>query len=347
MVDDDIVAVAAAGPARHLHIAAGGCIDGRAARGGKVGTGVELVDPRNGVLAPAVLTGNAAITLERADEAGKAQGGLGGSGRSDHLLDLLLDGLIVHLVRFNGGLRVLLGLLCLGSAHLGGGHAGVELVLLGTHLAVLGIQICLFALQLAALGFQRQLIAFQRFLGVLHVVQDLGVLDGDVLHDLVEGQQLIQVVHRRQHGNAATVPQLLHGSHVLLEIPPLVGDLRFFFGDLLLLDGDLLFLQADAVLHLGDLTLQHADLALDHRDLFLQLRFQRLGGLLLLFGIGQFLFVLYNGLGELIQLVLQRTHAGGRAGRIDRHAQHKAGRRHKGAGSTHHDRVAGGLCVAG
>ncbi len=50
VVDDDIVAVAAAGPARHLHIAAGGCVDGRAARGGKVGTGVEFVDPVTGFL---------------------------------------------------------------------------------------------------------------------------------------------------------------------------------------------------------------------------------------------------------------------------------------------------------
>ena len=90
-----------------------------------------------------------------------------------------------------------------------------------------------------------------------------------------------------------------------LEIVPLVGDLLLFPGDLILLGGDLLLFDADAVLHLGDLALQHADLALNHRDLFLQLRFQRLGGLLLLFCIGQFLFVLYNGLGELIQLVLQ------------------------------------------
>ena len=40
VVDDDIVAVAAAGPARHLHITAGGCIDGRAARRGKIGAAV-------------------------------------------------------------------------------------------------------------------------------------------------------------------------------------------------------------------------------------------------------------------------------------------------------------------
>ncbi len=83
VVDDDIVAVAAAGPAGHLHIAAGGCVDGRAAGGGKVGTGVELVDARDGVLAPAVLTGDAGIALERADEAAEAQGGLAGSGRCD------------------------------------------------------------------------------------------------------------------------------------------------------------------------------------------------------------------------------------------------------------------------
>ena len=33
VIDDDIVAVAAAGPAGHLHIAAGGCVDGRACGG--------------------------------------------------------------------------------------------------------------------------------------------------------------------------------------------------------------------------------------------------------------------------------------------------------------------------
>ena len=135
---------------------------------------------------------------------------------------------------------------------------------------------------------------------------------------------------------------------MLLEIPPLVGDLRFFFGDLLFLGGDLLFLQADAVLHLGDLALQHADLALNHRDLFLQLRFQRLGGLLLLFCIGQFLFVLYNGLGELIQLVLQAGHAGSRRGRVDRNAQQQAGRCQKQAGGAHGPAVpGGGFCVGG
>ena len=305
MIDDDIVAIAAAGPASYLHIAAGGRIDGRPRGGGKVGASVELVDAGNRVLAPAVLTGDAGIALERADEAGKAQLGLRRRGRGDQLLDLFLDGLVVHLIGLDGRLGILLGFLGLSRTQLGFPDAGIQLVLLGLHLAVLGVQLGLFALELGAFLFQRSLIVLERLFGVLHVVEDLGVFNGDILHHFIERQQLVQVVHRGQHGHAAAVPQLLHGGHVLLEAVPLVRDLRFLGGDLRFLGGDLLLLDADAVLHIGDLALEHADLPLDDRDLFFQVGLQLLGGGLFLLGIREFFFVLLNGLRELVELVLQ------------------------------------------
>ena len=110
-----------------------------------------------------------------------------------------------------------------------------------------------------------------------------------------------------------------------LEIVPLVGDLLLFPGDLILLGGDLLLFDADAVLHLGDLALEDADLALEHRDFLFQLRLEGLGSSFLLFGVVQLRLMLLDGRRDLVQLVLQRAHAGGRTGRVDRHAQHEAG----------------------
>ena len=341
VVDDNVVAVAAGGPACHLHIAAGGCVDGRAAGGCKVDTGMELVHAGNGVLAPAVLTGNTGVTLQRAGKAAKAQLRLAGRGCCDQLLDFLFHSLVVHLVGFNGCLCLLLCRLCFGSRELCRRDAAVQLALLALHLGVLAVQLALLALQFCLLGFQTGLLLFQRglivlqpLLGGLHVVHDLGVLDGDILHHLVEGKQLVQVVHRTQHGHAAAVPQLLHGSHVLFKIVPLVVDLVLLLLDLGLLvrdlalhHADLLFLFANVVLHRGDLAAEHTDLILQNADPLLQLAFQRLGGGLLLFGVRQLLFVLIDGLGELVQLSLQTGHAGiagSRRGRVHRGRQQQA-----------------------
>ena len=302
---------------------------------------MELVHAGDRVLAPAVLAGDAAVTLQRAGKAVKAQLRLAGRGRCNQLLDLLFHGLVVQLVGFNGCLCLLLRRLCLGSGKLCRRDAVVQLALLALHLGVLAVQLALLALQLCLFGFQTGLLLFQRglivlqpLLGRLHVVHDLGVLDGDILHHLVEGKQLVQVVHCTEHGHTAAVPQLLHGSHVLFEIIPLVIDLVLLLLDLGLLvrnlglhHTDLLFLLADAVLHCGDLTAQHADLILQNGDPLLQFAFQRLGGRLLLFGVRKFLFVLIDRLGKLIQLGLQAGHAGAIGscrGRIHRSRQQQA-----------------------
>ena len=276
VVDDNVVAIAAGRPACHLHIAAGGCVDRRAAGCRKVDTGMELVYAGDRVLAPAVLAGDAAITLQRAGKAAKAQLRLAGRGCGDHLLDLLFHGLVVQLVGFNGCLCLLLRRLCLGSGKLCRRDAVVQLALLALHLGILAVQLTLLALQLCPFGFQTGLLLFQRglivlqlLLGRLHVVHDLGVLDGDILHHLVKGKQLVQVVHRAEHGYAAAVPQLLHGGHVLFEIIPLTVDLVLLLLDLGLLvrdlglhHTDLLFLLANAVLHRSDLAAEHTDLIL-------------------------------------------------------------------------------------
>jgi len=144
-------------------------------------------------------------------------------------------------------------LLGLSGAQTGLLDAVVELALLGLHLLVLGVQLSLFVLQLGALLHELGAVGHKGFLRSLHVVEYLGVLHRDVLHDLIEGQKLVQIVHRLEHGDAAAVPQLLHGGHMALEIVPLVGDLLLFPGDLILLGGDLLLFDTDAVLHLGDL----------------------------------------------------------------------------------------------
>ena len=179
------------------------------------------------------------------------------------------------------------------------------------------MQLCLFGFQTSLLLFQRGLIVLQPLLGGLHVVHDLGVLDRDILHHLIEGKQLIQVIHRTEHGHTAAVPQLLHGSHVLFKIIPLALDLVLLLLDLGLLvrdlglhHADLLFLLADAVLHRGDLAAEYTDLILQNGDPLLQLAFQRLCGRFLLFGIRQLFFVLIDRLGKLIQLALQTGHAG-------------------------------------
>ena len=310
---------------------------------------MQLVHAGHRVLAPAVLAGDAGIALERAGKASKAQLRLAGSSGRDQLLDLLFDRLIVQLIGLDGCLSRCLGLLCVGRRHLRGRNAAVQLALLGLHLAVLGVQIRLLALQLGALVFQLCLVAFQldlvRFqigLGGLHVVHDLGILHRDILHDLVEGQQLIQVVHGAEHGDAAAVPQLLHGGHVLFEIAPLavdlgllVGDLAFLFGDLGFLAADLLLGLADAVLHGGDLAAENGDLILDDAHPLGQLTFQCLGGRLLLFGVGKFFFVLVDGLGKLVQLVLQAGHAGGCRGGVHRDAEQQAGCCHAQADTPH------------
>ncbi len=133
----------------------------------------------------------------------------------------------------------------------------------------------------------------------------------EISDGLVEGKQLDRV-HRGQHGNAAAVPQLLHGGHVLLGITPhrSARFSVFFFGEsavpwrriLPVPSGPMLFL--DLAL---DLALQQGrDPALDHRDPFLQLPFQRLGGGFLLFCVRQLLFVLIDGLGESLSSLLCR-----------------------------------------
>ena len=285
---------------------------------------MEFVHAGDGVFTPAVLTGDAAVTLQRAGKAVEAQLRLAGRGRCDQLLDLLFHGLVIQLVGFDGRLRLLLRCLCLSSSKLCCGDAAVQFALLALHLGVLAVQFtllalqfCLLSLQTGLLLLQRGLIVLQPLLGGLHVVHDLGVLDRDILHHLIEGKQLVQVVHRTEHGHAAAVPQFLHGSHVLFKSIPLVIDLVLLLLDLGLLvrdlglhHADLLFLLANAVLHCGDLTTQHADLILQDGDPFLQLAFQRLGGGLLLFGVRKFLFVLVDRLGKLIQLALQAGHAG-------------------------------------
>ena len=177
VVDDDVVAVAAAGPSGHLYIAAGGCVDGGAGGGSEVGARVELVDTRDGVLAPAVFTGDAGIALEGADEAAEAQLRLAGRCGCDELLDLLFDGLVVHLIRLDGRLRVLLGLLSLGGAQAGLLDAGVQLVLLALHLLILGTQLGLFVLQLGALRHKLGAVVHKALSGSLHGVKDLGILD--------------------------------------------------------------------------------------------------------------------------------------------------------------------------
>ena len=179
------------------------------------------------------------------------------------------------------------------------------------------MQLCLFGFQTSLLLFQCGFIVLQLLLGRLHVVHDLGVLDGDILHHLVKGKQLVQVVHRAEHGHTAAVPQFLHGSHVLFKIIPLTVDLVLLFLDLGLLvrdlglhHTDLLFLLANAVLHRSDLVAEHTDLILQNGDPLFQLTFQRLCGRFLLFGVRKFLFVLIDRLGKLIQLALQAGHAG-------------------------------------
>ena len=137
---------------------------------------MELVDAGDRVLAPAVLAGDAGIALERADKAAKAQLGLAGRCRCDELLDLLLDGLVVHLVRLDGRLGVLLGLLGLSGAQTGLLDAVVELVLLGLHLLVLGVQLSFFVLQLGALLHELGAVGHEGFLRSLHVVEYLGIL---------------------------------------------------------------------------------------------------------------------------------------------------------------------------
>ena len=196
------------------------------------------------------------------------------------------------------------------------------------------MQLCLFGFQTSLLLFQCGFIVLQLLLGGLHVVHDLGVLDGDILHHLVEGKQLVQVVHCTEHGHTAAVPQLLHGSHVLFEIIPLTIDLILLFLDLGLLvrdlglhHTDLLFLLANAVLHRSDLVAEHTDLILQNCDPLLQFAFQRLGGGLFLFGVRQLLFMLVDGLGKLIQLTLQAGHAGAIGscrGRVHRGCQQQA-----------------------
>jgi hypothetical protein len=302
---------------------------------------MELVHAGDRVLAPAVLAGDAAVTLQRAGKTAKAQLRFAGRGRCDHLLDLLFHGLVVQLVGFNGCLCLLLRRLCLGSGKFCRRDAVVQLALLALHLGVLAVQLTLLALQLCLFGFQTSLLLFQcglivlqLLLGGLHVVHDLGVLDGDILHHFVEGKQLVQVVHRAEHGHTAAVPQLLHGSHVLFEIIPLTIDLVLLFLDLGLLvrdlglhHADLLFLLANAVLHRGDLTTQHADLILQNSDPLFQLTFQRFCGRFLLFSVRKLLFVLIDRLGKLIQLALQAGHAGiagSRRGRVHRGCQQQA-----------------------
>ena len=323
VIDDDIVAIAAAGPACHLHIAAGGCVDGRTARGRQIDAGMQPVDAGHRILTPAVLAGNAGIALQRAGKAGKAQLRLTGCSRCDRLLDLFFDCLIVQLVRFNGRLRCLLGLLGVLCRELCRRDAAVQLALLGLHLVVLGIQLCLLALQLLALGFQLHLICFQSALGGLHIVHDLGIFDGDILHDLVEGQQLIQVVHRAQHGHTAAIAQLLHRRHMLFEIVPLAVDLGLLLGDLRFLGADLLLGLADAVLHRRDLGAQHTDLRLNDAHALLQLTFQRLCRSFLFLCVRKLLFVLVDGFGKAVQLVLQAGHTGGCRGRVKAYACHK------------------------
>ena len=312
VVDHHIVSVAAGAPAGHRYIAAGGRIDGRAARRRKVDAAVQLVHSGDGVGAVAVLRGDAAVTAQRADKAGEAQFALLGRCRGDDGLDLSLDGLVVHLIRLDGLLGSLLGGLRLLLGQLRLGDAGGQLALLGLHLVVFGVQIGLLGLQGSLFAGQLLVIVFQFLFGGFQLVQHLGLLDRDILHHLIEGEQLVQVGDRRQHRHAAAFPQFLHGAHKGLEVVPLVFDVQFFLVDLGLLGRDLLLLLTDGVLHLGDLPGQHRDLALDHLDLLAQILLQRSGGVLPFFGVGQLLPVLgHTGL-DLLQLLLQVRDTGRR-----------------------------------
>ena len=60
----------------------------------------------------------------------------------------------------------------------------------------------------------------------------LDVYKRQILHHLIEGKQLILVIDRTERGHTAAVPQLLHGSHVLFKIVPLVIDLVLLLLDL-------------------------------------------------------------------------------------------------------------------
>ena len=288
---------------------------------------MQSVHAGHRILTPAVLAGNAGIALQRAGKAGKAQLRLAGCSGRDQLLDLFLDGLIVQLVRFNSGLCRLLGLLGILCRKLRRRNAAIQLALLCLHLVVLGIQLRLLALQFLALGLQLHLVRFQFGLGRLHVVHDLGIFDGDILHDLVEGEQLIQVVHCAQHGHASAVAQLLHGSHVLFKIAPLAVDLGLLLGDLAFLGGDLLLGLANVVLHSSDLGAQHADLRLNDAHALLQFTFQRFCSSFLFLCVRKLLLVLVDGFGKAVQLVLQAGHAGGCRGRLEADACRKAYRR--------------------
>ena len=125
-------------------------------------SGMQLVHAGHRVLAPAVLTGNAAVALQRADKAGKAQLRLAGSRLRNEFLDLALHGLVVQLVRLDGRLCGSLGLLGISRRHLGRRDAAVQLALLGLHLAVLAVQLFLLALQVSLLAHQLGTVAFQR-----------------------------------------------------------------------------------------------------------------------------------------------------------------------------------------
>ena len=93
------------------------------------------------------IAGDAAITLQRAGKAAKAQLRLAGRGCGDHLLDLLFHGLVVQLVGFNGCLCLLLRRLCLGSGKLCRRDAVVQLALLALHLGILAVQLTLLDAQ--------------------------------------------------------------------------------------------------------------------------------------------------------------------------------------------------------
>ena len=288
---------------------------------------MQLIHAGDGVGAVAVLAGDAAVAAQGADKAGEAQVALLGGRRGNDGLDLALDGLVVHFVRLDGFLGLPLGGFGFFLGHLGLGDAGGQLALLGLHLVVFGVQAGLLGLQAGFFAGQLLVVVFQLQLGGLEGVQHLGLLDRDVLHHLVEGQQLVQVGHRRQHGHAAALPQLLHGPHKGLEVRPLVVDVELFLVDLGLFGGDLLLLLANGVLHLGDLPFQDHDLALDDGDLIPQVLFQRRGGALPLFGVGQLLPVLRHAGLDLFQPLLQVGNAGGRI-----RLGHGAGRDHQAEG---------------
>ena len=235
-----------------------------------------------------------------------------------------MDGLVVHLIRLDGLLGLPLGGLGLLLGHLRLVDAGGQLALLGLHLIVFGVQVGLLGLEAGFFIGKLLIVVLQVQLGGLEGIQHLGLLDRDVLHHFVEGQQLVQVGHGGQHGHAASFPQFLHGAHKGLEIVPLVVDVDLLLVDLSLLGGDLLLLLADGVLHLGDLPFQDRDLPLDDGDLFPQVLFQGRGSALPLFGVGQLLPVLRHAGLDLFQLLLQVRNAGGRS-----RFGHGAGRDHQ------------------